>query len=316
MKHNYKEFKALDEKVDALFEEQKYDDAVALLERSYDQFPQYNFELTVYALYCCRESKDYDKCLALLDEGLDKGYFYGLGWSGWDPMKGYSQWDGILKRNEKNREKVQKDTRMEYKVFLPENYDKEKSYPMLIALHGDGNACNIEYFSKDWKPDGLTGKDWIVAYVQSSHGECTGGFGWTYDYGKSRSEIKEAYDLICREYSVDRRKVLVGGFSGGSMASLNLMMNDAFPMKGIVALCPNETDDCTEDNIKKAAERGTAMVLLEGEKSGEVAFHKELMTLAGKHNMRAEYIINKNAGHIVPRDFDMILEKAVEFLMG
>lgn len=315
MKKNYREYKELDRKIDKLFGEEKYKEAVKKLEESYDSFPEYDFELKVYALYCCREMKDYDKCLTLLNEGLSKGYFYGLKWGGWDPMKQLPGWKEIEEQNQKNRAIAGENSKMEYKVYTPEQYDADREYPLFITLHGDGTACNIEEFSDEWKPDTLLKKGFIVAYVQSSHPECTGGFGWTSDYGNSRKEITEAYDSILEKYSVDKNTVLVGGFSGGSMASLNLMMNDSFPIKGIVALCPNKTDDCTDENMKKAAERGTSMVLLEGEKSGEQPFHLELMEWAEKNNLRSEYVINKNTGHNVPEGFGVILNKAVDFLL-
>ena len=315
MKDNYKAYKALDKKIDLLYEEEKYKEAVQLLEKSYSQFPEYDFELKVYALYCCRNDKNYQMCLQLLNEGLAIGYFYGLQWEGWDPMRDMPGWNEIIKLNDENRAVAEKTSKMEYKVYKPNDYDSEKMYPMFIVLHGDGNACNIKDFSMEWKPEPIVNKGFIVAYVQSSHPECTGGFGWTYNYEKSRTEIGEAYSSICEEYSIDKNQVLLGGFSGGSMASLNVMMNNTFPLKGIVALCPNETDDTNDENMKEAAERGMKLVLLEGEKSGEVAYHHQLMKSAEKSNLPAKYVINKGAGHNVPDNFDQILIDAVDFLL-
>jgi predicted esterase len=315
MNENYKEYKILDSEIDRLFEEKRFKEAINKLEESYEKFPQYDFELKVYAIYCCRENGDYEKCMQLLNEGLNKGYFYGLSWEGWNPLKEFDQWKEILIRNESNRQIVQENSKMQYRVHTPENYDENTAYPLFISLHGDGNGCNIEDFSNEWKPDPLLEMGFVTAYVQSSHAECTGGFGWTSDYKKSREEIREAYDHICLSYSIDQDKVIIGGFSGGSMASLNMMMNNAIPMKGIVALCPNATEDCTDENIQKAAARGEKIVLLEGEKSGEVPFHKELLQSAEKYGMDAQYIINKNAGHVVPADFDKTIVKAADFIL-
>jgi len=316
MNTNYAKYKELDKEIDSLFEEKKYEEAISKLESSYDQFPEYDFQLKVYTLYCSRENKNYKKCLDLLYEGLSKGYFYGLKWEGWDPMKEFPEWENILEKNNENRALVEKNSKMEYKVLTPAEYDKNSAYPLFMILHGDGNGCNIEDFSKEWRADILLSKGFVVSYVQSSQPECTGGFGWTSDYEKTRKEIAEAYNKIIDEHSIDRERVILGGFSGGSMASLNVLMNNTIPLKGIMALCPNETDDCTEKNIQKAAERGSRMVLLEGEKSDEVPFHLELMKSAEKFNMPAIYLINKNTGHNVPKEFNDIINKAVDFIFS
>ena len=168
MKKNYEAYKTLDKKVDHLFDSENYKEAITMLENSYGQFPEYDLELKTYALYCCREDKNYVKCLELLQEGLSKGYFYGLKWDSWNPLRSLSGWKEIEEKNALIRAEVQKNSKMEYKVFLPENYDKNKQYPLFITLHGDGNGCNIEDFSQDWKPDPLLKRGFIAAYVQSS----------------------------------------------------------------------------------------------------------------------------------------------------
>lgn len=315
MKNNYKEYKILDRQIDALYDERKYDEAINLLEDSYEKFPDYDFELKFYCLICYRGKKNNKKCLDLLLEGLSQGYFYGLHWQMWNPLKDSPKWSEIERTNQINKKIAQNQAKMEYKVFTPEQYKENNNYPLFITLHGDGNACNIEDFTKEWQPTPLLQRGFIVAYVQSSHVECTGGFGWTTDYNQSRKEINDAYMQICDQYSIDKKKVIVGGFSGGSMASLNLMINETFPIKGIVALCPNETDDCTEENIQKVAANNIKMVLLEGEKSGKIEFHYNLMKWAEKYKLPAKYIINKETGHNVPEDFDRMINKAMDFLI-
>ncbi len=314
MKKNYEEYKALDLSVDKLCDQEKFDEAIKLLEISYTLFPDYDCELKTYNLYICRAIKKYDKCIEILDECMEKGYFYGLRWSNWDPLRELPEWDEIEKRNEENRAVASAEAKMEYKVYKPEGYDKNNSYPLYLILHGDGNGCNIENFSKEWKPDTFTNKGFIVAYLQSSYPECSIGFGWTFDYEQSRNDILEGYNKVCDEYSVDMDNIHLGGFSGGAMASLNVMMNNTIPAKSIISLCPGETDDVNSQNIKKAAARGVKLLLLEGESSGEVPFHLELMELSKKSNLVSKYFIMKDAGHNIPDNWDEVLEENLDFL--
>ncbi|MGL1893953.1 MAG: hypothetical protein OCD02_20105 [Spirochaetaceae bacterium] len=314
MELNYKEYKTLDGKVDKLYEEKRYEEAAKLLEDSYDLLPGFYMELNVYALYCYIEGKYYVKCLELLKKGTDDGHFYGLTWDKWDPLRSYPEWPEIEKKNSENKNLALKTAKMEYKVFTPQGYDQNKKYPLFCIQHGDGG--NLEQFSYEWKPDFLLKNNFIVAYIQSSNPVATSFFTWTADYEKSRNDISICYDILCSKYPIDRSKVILGGFSGGSMASLSVAMNDLFPVQGIMALCPNKVPDCTEENIQKAAERGLKLVLLEGELSGAVPFHAELLELTKKHNLPSVYVINKNASHNVPENWDDVVKDAVEFIQG
>lgn len=314
MKDNYKKYKALDQKVDELCESEKYEEAIELLEKSYVLFPEYYFELSSYTLWCYKDIKKYEKCLDLLKEATNKGYFYGLKWKTWDPLRNYSLWNEIEKKNEENRAIVLASSKMEYKVYTPDGYNKDKTYPLFFILHG--NTDNIDRFKKEWKPDFLLKNQFIVAYIQSSNPAETSYFEWTSDYKRSRNNILDCYNILCHDYSIDKTKVILGGFSGGCMASLNAVMNNTIPVQGIVALCPLETDDCNDENFKNVAKRGTKLVLLEGEKSGEVPFHLELMKSAKKHNLPAMYIINNDASHNIPDNWDAVVRKSIEFIRG
>jgi len=312
MKYNYKEYKALDKKVDELCDQEKYKEAIELLEKSYDKLPEYYFELSTYAIYCYLDIKNYSKCLALLKNGVDKGYFYALKYKRFEPLRNNILWKEIEKGNEENRALTLTASKMEYKVYTPEGYNKETKYPLFFILHGDSG--NIEHFSNEWKPDFLLKNNYIVTYIQSSNPVETSFFEWTSNYINSRNNISDCYHIMCNNYSIDKNKVIIGGFSGGCMASINLVMNNIFPVQGVIALCPNETDDCNDKNIKKAADRGTRLVLLEGDKTGEVPFHLELIRLANKYNLPAIYNRNKNSSHNIPDNWDNVVKKSIDFI--
>ena len=67
--------------------------------------------------------------------------------------------------------------------------------------------------------------------------------------------------------------------------------------------------------MRKAAQRGTKLMVLEGDESDEVPFQKELMKSAEKHGMEAIYHINKDEEHNVPENWDETVGKAVDFFL-
>ncbi len=211
-----------------------------------------------------------------------------------------------------NKTKAIETSEMKYEVYTPVGYDNSKTYPLFLVLHGDGG--NIDVFSKEWTPDILLEEGFIVAYIQSSSPALTDCFEWTTDYVNSQKNITECYNILVDKYSIDLTKVYLGGFSGGCMASLNVLLNNTVPVQGVIALCPAEMYFCTEDSLKEAALRGAKIALFEGDKYGEVTHHLELVASAGIHNLPIMYSINKDAGHYVPENWNEQLKKGIKFI--
>ncbi|MBI9101617.1 MAG: hypothetical protein JEY99_04315 [Spirochaetales bacterium] len=308
-------FLDFDRQIDQMVSEGKIIEAVKVMEENRYRYPGEDHLISSNILFCYREIKDYRKCFEIIDQEHEKGYFFAFEWEGWDPLRTMPGFTEMNSRNETLRTEYQTKSKLTWKVHLPADYDSKNKYPLLILLHGDGNGCNIEFFSNQWGPKTSTEKGWITAYVQSSQVSCYKGFGWTQDYGKSRSDIQKAYDQICTEYSVDENRIIAGGFSGGSMASLNLLGNGTLPLRGVITLCPNETEDTELEKLEKAAESGIRVVLLEGELSGDIEYHKKLMANCKIAGIPAEYTILPGIGHAIPLDIDEKTLEAIEFII-
>ena len=90
-----------------------------------------------------------------------------------------------------------------YSIALPPNYDPEKKYPMLIWLHGSGvddRNSPLDHFSQGG----------LIALAPNGRGPTT-----AYCKNNSQVDIKEVIDEICNEFSVDRSKIILCGFSMG-----------------------------------------------------------------------------------------------------
>lgn len=308
-------FDEIDQHFDRLLADEKIDEAIYLMNKKRDLFPEHEHIIASNIIYCYRHKKEYKHCLELIHEEHRRGFFFGLEWEGWDPMRELPDYKIILTRNEELKSAFQVDAELIWQVQLPEGYSADNRYPLLILLHGDGNGCNIEYFSNQWKTYKTLEKGWITAYVQSSQVSCYKGYGWTDDYVKSRKEIKTAFTEICRSHSVDESRVIIGGFSGGAMASLNILGNNTIPLKGIIALCPGKTDDTEEKNFKAISKSKVKAVILEGEKSDYVQYHTDLMERFENVGISAKYIVNPDIDHQVPIDMDGIAVEVIDFII-
>ena len=151
----------------------------------------------------------------------------------------------------------QNDT-LPYRILLPKNYNSQKSYPLLIFLHGAGERGNDNksqlfhgsflFKSKDFRKNHPA----IVVFPQcpekSSWANVKRNYemsaGQKFDFFKKISEnrqlimVEKLLDLIQKKYDIDETRRYVGGLSMGGMGTFELVARNpdyfaaAFPICG------------------------------------------------------------------------------------
>ena len=71
-----------------------------------------------------------------------------------------------------------------------------------------------------------------------------------------KKEIVEAYNEIIRKYPIDREEIIIGGFSAGDVAALEIMLCHLVPVQGFVVLCPPKPESFNDENIIEAKTMG------------------------------------------------------------
>ncbi|MEK7725367.1 MAG: alpha/beta fold hydrolase [Acidobacteriota bacterium] len=119
------------------------------------------------------------------------------------------------------------------KLYLPNNFDKTKKYPMVIFVHGAGYLQNTingwnNYYREFMFNDLLTRKGYVVLDIDY-RGSAGYGRDWrtdVYDFlgGKDYEDHLDAIDYSVKNYAVDAKRVGVyGGSYGGFMAGMLVM---------------------------------------------------------------------------------------------
>ena len=151
----------------------------------------------------------------------------------------------------------QNDT-LPYRILLPKNYNSQKSYPLLIFLHGAGERGNDNksqlvhgsflFKSKDFRKNHPA----IVVFPQcpekSSWANVKRNYemsaGQKFDFFKKIYEnrqlimVEKLLDLIQKKYDIDETRRYVGGLSMGGMGTFELVARNpdyfaaAFPICG------------------------------------------------------------------------------------
>ncbi|MFZ5351948.1 MAG: alpha/beta hydrolase [Bacillota bacterium] len=319
---SYKNFKELEIAYTKPYTDGEYKKALEMLEEGTRILPEEEYKKHEFVILLDKTImnvmlKSYDEAVEIIKATMDMGYLFPLHYRVLEPIRQLEEYIELKQKNDKLLEKAQSAARAKYDVQLPDSCCKEKKHPLMLLLHGDGGDGNIEDLKYYWKPEVLFERGFIVAYLQSSQVLCHNGYGWLPNAEVSRRDIKDCYDKIVEEYTVDESMVFIGGFSGGAIASMDIALSNAVPVKGFLSLCPSRIPAAyTDENIRAAVQRGVRGVMLEGEDAKEdIEVEKQILKGFEAEGLRCKYIINKEVGHWYPKDFDAKQEEALEFLL-
>jgi predicted peptidase len=215
----------------------------------------------------------------------------------------------FIQKNTLLKEEASKTANTEFMIQLPENYNKNNKYPLLLILHG--GIGNIPDLQMDYMSDKLkTG--FILAYFHGASlaGTYTRAFsnGWA-------GRVKKGYDQIITKYAVDSTKVIIAGPSAGGARSIILGVNYIIPAKGLLlsfAVTPGGIDSTTYIN---SAKRGLKIALLCGENDWAIKAQKELGVNLDKYGFTNRFVVFPEKGHEYPDNWSYHLDTSLEFIL-
>jgi len=311
------QYQQIDQQVDGLFNQAKYDEALALLDQALEQFPQNSFDIGWYRAVIYAQIEQWDACLETIQSLVDRGFCCPLDWGWFDPLKTHPVYHGLEEKNRQLVTQAQQQAKMEYSVHLPAGFIEGQAYPLFIALHGDGGGGNLADFSWRWKAEPFTMQGYIVGYVQSSQILYTNNYGWLGDPAVARKDIYNCYHIISEKYVIDPENILIGGFSGGAITAVDLTLAGELPIKGFVALCPElKPEHFTPENVARAAQRGIRGVFMEGELVMPMADEAEMLAAFEHAGLPCKLVVNQGVGHWFPDDLVAKLNDAVSFILN
>ena len=309
---SYEEMRA---QIGKLYQQKKYAEAAEILEKALTQFPGH-LQANAYNLaLMCVLMEAHDRAVDALEYGLEHGIWFGkyaVDNEIWAPLESMESFRAFKRRNEAKRQEAQRSAQPKLEVCVPADYDKSKTYPLFIALHGGGE--NIEVFKPQWTSDRLK-KEYIVAYLQSSQIVSMTGFSWTEDAELSKKEIRKAYEKITQDYPVDPSRVIVGGFSSGGVASLDVVLDNIIPAVGFVVLCPAKPESFSPEKIGEAKGRGIRGTLLTTEMDPRLPVQKEMAAVMKAEGLAHEFIVTPNIGHWYPENLGRMIDVAIGHIL-
>jgi predicted esterase len=295
----------------ALFQGESFAEAATILEGALPQYPDHLVANTTNLAIMRVSMEDLEGAVEALFYGLNHDVWYSkyaFLAEFWAPLRETTAFGDFQALNEMARARAQLQVRPRLEVSLPESYDPSKRYPLFLALHGGGE--NIDVFMPEWNSP-LLEQEFIVAFPQSTQLVAMDGFSWTEDVGKSLEEIQAAYKDVVESYAVDTDQVVVGGFSSGGVASLEVVLQDALDVRGFVVLCPAMPDEFTPEGVRAARDRGIRGTILTTEMDGRVDQQRRMEEIMTQEGLPLEFYVTPNIGHWYPEDLAERIDQAI-----
>ncbi|MBK9089428.1 MAG: nuclear transport factor 2 family protein [Holophagales bacterium] len=285
-----------------LSNDEKYAEAAAILEKAIDAYPD-RLRANTYNLALMRvRLGEPENAAEALELGLSRGAWYGkfdFFAELWAPLKALPRFAEIERRCEARRAEAEKLLKPRLDVAVPPGARAGAKLPLFIALHGGGE--NVDAFRPHWTSP-LLEQGFVVAYPQSTQLVAPDGYDWMQDAPRTLRELKDVYTRLVADYPVDASRVVVGGFSSGGAAALEVVAAGTFPVSGFVSLCPPRPPGLTAEKARAAASRGVKGTLLTTERDGRLADQKEMAELMRGAGLLVDFVVTPDIGHWYPAD--------------
>ncbi len=304
-------FQQIRNEVRRLWSLEKFDDAINMLkEHKSDMIYGYaNFTYHYYLGLLYLEKSDAPNGFRILNEGMDKGYFYALYPDRVEQIKQYDGADALLAKNHELKSFAQDTATAKVDISLPVKYDPHEKYPLIIFLHG--NNSTLELAKKEWR-DVQLNKSAIVAFAQSSSPVSSYAYNWP-DSERSKSDLKKCLAQIQEFHQVEDSQVVIAGFSAGGRIAIDAVINDWLPSIGFIAISPAKPNNLTA--MSKGNVQNKRGYIFHGKKDYLYSEQQELITHLKENRFSVEVQLDSNIGHEYPNELDMVINQALKYVL-
>jgi dienelactone hydrolase len=311
-------FDDLQDETMRLYQAGDYAATLALLIREGDQFPDEGaWVLYMRACMAARLGQPAET-VRLLDEALDRGYWFGevvmRQSPSFLPLQGDPEFERVAALNIARADDAHAEPLL--LVREPDGGCADQPCPALLALHGNG--ADGPSAVRGWGP--LVARGWLLAALQSSQIAGQDQFVWD-DQETALRETADHYAALQAQYRLDPARTLVAGFSMGGETALRVALSGTIPVPGFILLGPGgpaiDTPDAWLPLITQHGAGGLRGYVILGEDDNGVPHDaiRAIVALLNAHGIPCGLEMVPGVRHAYPPDFGPILDRALAFVL-
>jgi predicted esterase len=215
-----------------------------------------------YNIACCYSLLNIkDSAIIWLKKTIELGTYEFEGAPDFDNIRNTPEFKELAQKAKKLLEEARK---KEWKslIFVPENYNPSKKYPLFIALHGYGGSP--ENFTKRLHKF-LTDKGFIfmAPYGTEVHGLTS--FSWG-DVKKCEEKILNEIENVKKKYSVNDKNIILLGYSQGGGRAFSVGLRHPEIFKGLIIVAGYFSEKDAKDYLENLKGKDLKVFMMVGEK--------------------------------------------------
>ena len=314
---NEENYQQIRQKLQETYEQQEFKKGLIIAKEIKEKFPDHASAAFFNLAFFQAQLNLIDDTVDTLKEGYEKGLWWDESsirmFPNFDQLIQDDKFNEVINSYFKRYRKIREATSFDWEVCIPENFDSNKQYPVLFALHqGTGN---IEEAKQNWKS--ALEHDILLALPQSSQIVEPNKFTWL-DLDSGINELKTIHSQILSAHHIDRNKIFLSGFSIGATLALEATLTrPQFPVKGCIVVNPTFIPPYSiPKNLEHAKKEGVKCCIIVGSKDPSYKQIKELNDLLIQENIPHQFHEIPDLGHAFPNNFKEILAEMIAFSLS
>lgn len=298
-----------------LYGQEAYAEALTLVEGAFAAFPEHRTEMLTWKLCMLSRAGQTENAIATLRAAVETSTYWWMPSAlrqdpDLAPLQGNPEYDRLVAVCEARQQTAQQNGRPERLVFQPKAGNPDP-FPLLISFHGWGQNAEID--APHWQD--LADQGWLVAVTRSSYQVADGLYTWD-NLERSVDEAKTHYEALCRDFPIDPKRVVLGGFSQGGGRAVWLALTQAIPARGVIGVGPYLGEiDTLVPTLPQKPIPGVRFYVISGEKENDEGMFAKIGTLCAEKGIPFQHEIVPNLGHEYPPNFEQFHERALKFIL-
>jgi hypothetical protein len=310
------------------YNESRYSEALEVARDAAKNFPDYDAKTSFWI--ACLQSRlgHYAEAILTLQDAVKRKVWWPaevLRDTDLDPIRGRAEFKTLeAECNSLKREQMNQKTSPDLMVHLPPGYSEGKDWPALMVFH-QRYGERPELSAAPWLPVLSIGM--ILAVPWSSQVYAHDGRSWD-SLKVSEKDVQWAFSKL-KDYWLDSKNLVVGGFSQGGALSIYTALKRTVPVRGFVAVAPSdwiipEEKPATERQLPSEAFlstveasdcRGLRGSIIIGDKDPFFPKIKQLYELMVEKGLEGRMHVETGLGHEYPENFGDKLRTALDFVL-